>query len=146
MPNICYNKISIVGHKEDLDLFEQHKLSFEHFYPIPTDQEANWYEWRCANWGTKWPYDPESYKVDVRDTNFMRVKFETAWSPPFKFLEHLLRTYPRCWVKVEFYIEDMQDGVWIAYMKDGMLREKGLDWIMPEPRLTTTGEILIPED
>jgi hypothetical protein len=145
MPNICFNTVSIIGHKEDLDLFEAHKLSFQHFHPRPDDQEDNWYEWNCVNWGTKWEYFPESYTVKGRDTNFLRVTFETAWAPPFKFLEHLLKSYPRCWIKLEFWIEDNDEGVWIAFMKDGKLQEKGLGWQVPEARLTTSGEILIPE-
>ena len=40
-----------------------------------------WYNWRCANWGTKW--DAYSLEIDECDMpNGFEVTFETAWSPP----------------------------------------------------------------
>ena len=41
----------------------------------------NWYEWNCANWGTKW----NSYDVEI-ESNFddeLTINFSTAWSCPF---------------------------------------------------------------
>lgn len=44
----------------------------------------NWYDWRCANWGTKW---------DVCKNSFMELEnavcFTTAWCTPVEALERL---------------------------------------------------------
>ena len=43
--------------------------------------DDRWYNWRCANWGTKW--DAYSLEIDECDMpNGFEVTFETAWSPP----------------------------------------------------------------
>lgn len=145
MPNICWNRIHIIGHKEDLDLFEQYKMDFQHFCPRPALEDANWYDWNCHNWGAKWNRDDKSFKVIARDPNSLVVAFETANAPPVPFLEHLLKTFPRCWLKLEFHIELCEEGIWVAYCKNGEIKEKHLIWQPPDDMLTTSGEILIPE-
>lgn len=48
----------------------------------------NWYDWRIANWGTKW----DAYEVRVQrlsDTS-LYVMMETAWSPPIPIFEKLV--------------------------------------------------------
>jgi hypothetical protein len=42
----------------------------------------NWYDWRLANWDTKWnAYDVD---IDIDDMNQLHVNFLTAWSCPTK--------------------------------------------------------------
>lgn len=53
---------------------------------------ANWYDWNCANWGTKWDaYDieivSEYYDGDVSE---LTVTFDTAWAPPIEFYNELV--------------------------------------------------------
>jgi adenine-specific DNA-methyltransferase len=45
MPNWCENTVTIIGSKEMLDDFEEHKLRFNHYVPRPIEEEKNWYEW-----------------------------------------------------------------------------------------------------
>jgi hypothetical protein len=116
MPNWCNNNIKITGPKKDIDKIERHAkkgdlLNF--MYPMPkeldgTQSPANednkklnakrkekygfdcWYDWRVANWSTKWD-------VDVYDGSIVRKKitegrlkgqhqitfgFDSAWAPP----------------------------------------------------------------
>ena len=43
--------------------------------------DDRWYDWRLANWGTKW----DAYEVDIDDSELeygFEVTFDTAWSPP----------------------------------------------------------------
>ena len=51
-------------------------------YFASTDkQDDRWYNWRNANWGTKW----DAYSLEIDDDsmpNGFEVTFETAWSPP----------------------------------------------------------------
>ena len=46
----------------------------------------NWYDWRLANWGTKWP---ASYIEAEWDDDYARFEFQTAWSPPEPVIEAL---------------------------------------------------------
>jgi hypothetical protein len=53
---------------------------------------ANWYDWNCANWGTKWDaYDSEiiseHYDGDIAE---LTVTFDTAWAPPVDFYNELV--------------------------------------------------------
>lgn len=138
MPNDCGNTVSIIGHEQDLNLFEERQLAFSHFFPAPQDAGI---EWCYQNWGTKW--DPYHITVERNGPNGIDFNFTTAWSPPIPFLRHLLALYPTCWIKLT-YSEPMMmfAGVWIGYMKNGELKEKGLDWCEPLPVLTTDGKVL----
>ena len=144
MPNYCDNRVTIIGHKEDLDILEEEKLTFSKFVPRPADQEENWYEWNNAHWGTKWEH--AEYEMTMRDDHVLVAHFRTAWAPPIAFFSALLKLYPRSWIKCEFTEEDSLAGVWIGYMKAGVLVGKGSTWLEPMPYLTTTGEIYIPDE
>lgn len=41
----------------------------------------NWYSWRLANWGTKWPIGPDDLVIVCNEDDFMQLEFDTAWSP-----------------------------------------------------------------
>ena len=50
-------------------------------FPSTGKQDDRWYNWRNANWGTKW----DAYSMEIDDSempNGLEVTFETAWSPP----------------------------------------------------------------
>ena len=55
-----------------------------------TDQR--WYDWRLANWDTKW----DAYDVVVTDDDpdQLEVEFNTAWSPPDAICHALREQYP----------------------------------------------------
>ena len=42
-------------------------------------QDDRWYNWRVANWGTKWDCYDLSIDEDEQELN---LEFNTAWSPP----------------------------------------------------------------
>ena len=47
----------------------------------------NWYDWNCANWGTKWnSYHGEL--IEASEDVFV-AQFETAWSPPEPIFDKL---------------------------------------------------------
>lgn len=52
----------------------------------------NWYDWACANWGTKW----NAYSVIAGKTSCGDgiVTFETAWAPPMPVLDALAAKFP----------------------------------------------------
>lgn len=154
MPNHCWNTLTIIGHKEDLDEIRQNNLSFEYYCPPPnelTEEEKPY--WRWANWGTKWEAfeicmikkgtDPE---VEDRINEYiLEYTFTTAWSPPIKFLECLLKKYTRCWIKLLWNTEDDNAGVFVQYYKNGTPITTNVTWMEAVPRLTTDGEIYVPD-
>lgn len=50
----------------------------------------NWYDWKVANWGTKWDVCGEDgADPAVPEGNDLHISFDSAWSPPVKFYEHM---------------------------------------------------------
>lgn len=62
---------------------------FAKFFPRPASQEDNWYDWNCANWGTKW----DACELDI-DVGSDTLRFQTAWAPPEKWMEKVSKDYP----------------------------------------------------
>lgn len=60
---------------------------------------TGWYEWNCANWGTKWG----AYEFALRERSDGRalIAFDTAWSPPRPILEKLSSLWPSLVLDVE---------------------------------------------
>jgi hypothetical protein len=92
MPNWCYNSVTI-SHEDKTKVDElvavlssEKAELFMHLHPRPTDQEENWYEWNCDNWGTKWDITTHDWG---RDGNEVTLNFDTAWSPPIALYEFL---------------------------------------------------------
>jgi len=142
MPNNCGNTVYIIGPEQDLNLFAEKQLAFSYFHPAPQNTDI---EWCYENWGTKW--DPYDIVIERNGPNGIEFNFTTAWSPPIPFLTHLLAQYPSCWMKLT-YGEPMVmvAGIWIGYMKNGVLKEKTLNWLEPLAMLTTEGKLLIDLD
>ena len=125
MPNWCENQISITGPNSVMDKIEKiinaddsHEntglLNF--FHPMPKELEGttspssasdkpqpkvdgfdNWYDWRNANWGTKWEVC-EFYGVDRHyindDESQITVGFSSAWGPPLEAYQRFLDKHP----------------------------------------------------
>ena len=57
----------------------------------------NWYDWRNANWGTKWEVC-EFYGVDRSyindDESQITVGFSSAWAPPLEAYQRFLDKHP----------------------------------------------------
>ena len=50
----------------------------------------NWYDWRCANWGTKWNASETSY-----DKENQTLRFDTAWSIPYPVIAKIAEDNPK---------------------------------------------------
>jgi hypothetical protein len=148
MPNHCWNTLTIIGHNEDLEEIRKNNISFNYYCPPPeelTDEEK--YYWRWSNWGTKWEAYEMCMKIeDEKDENIFECKFTTAWSPPIKFLECLLKRYPRCWLKLLWKTEDDVAGVFVQYYKFGEPVTTNVNWMEAVPILTTDGRIYVPDE
>lgn len=60
---------------------------------------GNWYDWACANWGTKWnAYDC----ADLGDV----LKFDTAWASPKPVFAKLAMLWP----SLKLFVESFDEG------------------------------------
>lgn len=95
MPNHITNKLEIKG---DINIINKIigdndcEFSFGIVVPMPKKEENNWYNWSLANWGTKW----DAYEISeiTRGNNFAKLSFQTAWSPPKKWLDIVMIKFP----------------------------------------------------
>jgi hypothetical protein len=155
MPNWCQNilEISVFGNN-NLDSFlhdnnpstckdyelscprkNEDILTFWGTCPRPANQDQNWYDWNCSNWGTKWDVcDCEI--LDNSDT-YVKLQFCTAWSPPLEWLSVTASKYPHLkFILVyeesgcDFYGEVCYENGVIVSESDGMLSDKVFDEFM----------------
>lgn len=66
----------------------------------------NWYDWKCAYWGTKW----DAYSAEIYDQEEGRIcyQFNTAWSPPEPVIKALFDHFPAA--KYKLYYEESGMG------------------------------------
>lgn len=101
MPNWCQNIVTFThndpeqikkieaGFKSDVGIFST-------FFPIPEGyiESGAWYKWCNTHWGTKWDIRESdcNYIADYDSTdNFIRIFFDSAWSPPLEFYEGMVK-------------------------------------------------------
>lgn len=72
-----------------------------------------WYDWSCANWGTKWN-SSSTYVVSDNE-----VEFDTAWSCPFEVLKALSKQYADIEIYVEFADEDLGSNCGYFTLQNG---------------------------
>jgi len=93
MPNWCENSLNVSGDKESLDLFIKaisgdDEIDFTKLVPRPTEEEDNWYNWNCDNWGTKWA-PSDIYVDDIASFSFL-----SAWGPPIELFTAIAKLFP----------------------------------------------------
>lgn len=78
----------------------------------------SWYEWSCANWGTKW----NAYNSIVGDNS---IQFQTAWSCPLPIIYKLAELFPDVIITVKFADEDCGSncGEFDIVYENGELKE-----------------------
>ena len=119
MPNWCENKIYISGTKEAVSKVREIFGGDEPFGKIKPEPNYDevvvpyfngvgkeepeagrpnaWYDWRILNWGTKWEpmFDLENISTGAEffreDEGMLLIPMETAWSPPEKICEELVK-------------------------------------------------------
>lgn len=86
------------GNWMDNDIFASRN---EDYKDIPLSEELqqellleygalDWYQWRLANWGTKWVVTQNSFETDDNGIHF---ELESAWSPPIELLCYIAKKY-----------------------------------------------------
>ena len=56
--------------------------------PRPSNEEENWYEWNCQNWGTKWEAGVQD--ATIFDNERIELWLQTAWGPPVQLMKYLV--------------------------------------------------------
>lgn len=109
MPNWCMNNLTVTHPdsarlQEFCDAYNAGHV-FRHYIPQPESLPAgevvalpdgtpvktmsdDQLSWRLAHWGTKWDLDAPDTPVSVSGDR-VSVSFDTAWSPPVPFYQHL---------------------------------------------------------
>lgn len=75
---------------------------------------ADWYEWCCANWGTKWG----AYRSKL-DGHVLR--FETAWACPMPVLRAISARWPTLTLHVSFADEDYGQNLGSFEVRHGVV-------------------------
>lgn len=71
----------------------------------------NWYDWNCANWGTKW----NAYNLVV---GYDYIQFDTAWGIPKPVLDKIIEKYPSDML-IQYFDEGHNFWGSICVMEDG---------------------------
>ena len=85
-------------HNTSLSLYEMPSV-FHGGSSLQVYGETTWYEWRCANWGTKW----NAYDQTGGDG---WLTFETAWSAPHPVIDKLAEMFPQVKITHKWADED----------------------------------------
>lgn len=89
MPNICHNRLDVIGPADEADRFvdaisdnDYESIDFTLLRPEPSDVGENWYNWRSENWGTKWINDVE-WDANIEDDGVCTLSYtyDSAWAP-----------------------------------------------------------------
>ena len=80
----------------------------------------DWYDWNCANWGTKWAPNGETVVVseDVPQGHSATIHYATAWSPCQPLICKLAELWPTL-VFIESYLEEGMGYYGTATYMDG---------------------------
>lgn len=93
MPNWCSNTLTIQSTEENISkiktLIEKEKTLLQAIAPIKTQAE-DWYSQNIEHWGTKWDVAIDESHL-IFNSNSIHASFSTAWSPPLKACETLLK-------------------------------------------------------
>lgn len=89
---------------------------------------ANWYDWCCNNWGTKWNACDAYMEDPFPGERYLHVSFQTAWSAPRGLIQKLSKILSGVTVEHEWSDEDIGSNVGSVKLRDG----KVVDFNLPE--------------
>ena len=122
MPNHCCNLLKLYSNNfDDLNNFyvenksTDEDLCFNKSIPIPKDEESNWHDWKCSNWGTKW----NAYEIDYNkneEDKTISYDFQTAWTPPVNWLDKISTKYLNIKFELEYSEPGCDFGGYIKYV------------------------------
>ena len=117
------------GNKIPITKLEKDQLKRKYGYD-------NWYDWNVANYGTKWDVE---VGAEIVEDDEVDINFETAWSPPFQWLEKATEKYPLLTFKMK-YDEEAEQFMGVAVARNGTLYENIVDVNYPRAKEITLGD------
>lgn len=162
MPNWVYNRLKLTGLAADVGAFvervrsspsepdgEPTVLDFERMIPVPEELRGNqetdpddphgfpkWRTWAVEHWGTKWNAWYPSLEGNPDDGE-VTYSFQTAWTPPDKWLAKASTEFPTLEFRHE-YVEEMGHfagrGLWRAgdLIEEQELEPAEIEWAREE--------------
>lgn len=138
MPNWCDNSLMVEGPDKVLEAWvkaiEVNKASETGLFgtfvvPEYDENESNWWAAHVNAWDTKW--DVEISKLDLdRYVDGVKLRFDTAWSPPIAWLETMSVNWPTLVFKMAFEEPGMNFMGYVIYKGGGcwMTDDDCVDW------------------
>lgn len=84
----------------------------------------SWYDWSCANWGTKW--NAHNAKVVEQSDECAMINFFTAWSPPLPVVKALSEKYPELSFTLKYFEGGMGfNGIYVCENGEVLAEESG---------------------
>ena len=68
---------------------EQYELEARNARNLEQYGFSNWYDWKVANWGTKWDVGDKDGPEYTQGATSVTFYFDSAWSPPLEFFATL---------------------------------------------------------
>jgi hypothetical protein len=104
-------------------------MNFQKMLPcpyIPVDGSRpltdDWYNWCCAEWGTKWSaWDPDFKEV----SRGLLVEYRTAWDPPHGLLSYLSQRFHGLRIENR-YTEEFQQRYGFTTYESGIITDRHL--------------------
>ena len=135
MPNWVSNAVIIHGKKEVVEALgdfissEESDVDFAKIYaPAESvDYEANWYEWNCRVWGTKWNaveatketgFTVLDERGEVKESSLV-LDFRTAWDKPEPIFVWLVSFAHRFGLTLDIRYEEEQGWGGTMAIKNG---------------------------
>ena len=140
MPNHCTNSLHLDGEfKHRQEFVDKNKgftwqdtakkgtykeLSFHAQVPMPkkhisanakSAKDDGWYSWSSKHWGTKWDCYEEYLNHEQDSTSYT---FDTAWCPPFAWIQKVSRKFPHLQFEVEWAEEAGEGGKFMFHGGD----------------------------
>ena len=118
MPEPNYDEVTVPWSLHKVLSAKRNGIELEE--PKPGRKSA-WYDWRIANWGTKWEPDDEVYAtIDNLDSGeeVLNLSLYTAWGPPEGIFKELSKMEGVEEVVSHFY-EPAMEFVGIKFYQDG---------------------------
>lgn len=78
-------------------------------YLVEKYGHPDWYDWRIANWGTKWDVSEDSQSVSIFSEEEIMIWFTTAWDPPIEFVSKVAIDFPN--LRFEMYYMEEGNGL-----------------------------------
>jgi hypothetical protein len=139
MPNWCVNKLEVSGSKVDVSKFIDSNCNRDRILQfsasIPTPPETldgdGWYQWRIANWGTKWELsesETEAFPPIEQDASsegivYSSCYFPTAWAPPIAWTTKVSELFPKVTLSL-WYDEPGMSFAGLYQITGGIASEK----------------------